>query len=258
MINLSSSDERIKKLIKKDYDECHIAVDDLFTLSLKKCKQSKVMYTVICEELVFSKQAKELADFYGKVAPIYAVSKKVYDRLCEKGNTSGIVVYTQIEQLDKKDLSKLQNILVCDGIEISGNIGTIFRTADATKIDAIIFTNLRAKVYDDKVLHASRGMIFEVPFAIMDLKDVQQFLKQNGFTSVLCEPEQGVDYKQFEYKGKKAYIVGSERYGADKSWFKQENVEFLKIPMDGVMDSLNVGVAASLIMYEVRYGKGTK
>lgn len=255
MINLSASDERIKKLIKKDYDKCCIAVDDLFTLSLNSCKNSDVQYSIICEELVFSNQAKELVLHYSKRAPCFYVSKKVYERVSEKGNTSGIIVYTRLEQISQTQLAKCQKVLVCDGIEISGNIGTIFRTAEATKTDAIIFTNQKAKVYDDKVVHSSRGMMFEVPFVIMDINQVQSFLTDNGFICVLCEPEQGVDYKAFNYDGKKAFVIGSERFGCDKTWFKLKNIEFLKIPMDGVMDSLNVGVAGSLIMYEVRYGR---
>lgn len=253
MINLGTSDERIKNLIKKKYEKNCIVVDDLWTLSLEKCKNSNLQFCLICEELIFSKEAKDLVEFYSKKTECFAVSKKVFERIASKDNLAGIVLYTKIDELNLSDFANFDRVLVCDGIEISGNIGTIFRTADATKIDAIIFTNLKAKVFDEKVVHSSRGMIFQVPFVILDFDDTVELLKQNNITPVVCEPEQGIDYKSFDYNKKLAFVFGSERFGSDKRWFDQKETAFLKIEMGGVMTSLNVSVAASLVMYESFY-----
>ena len=255
MINIGIQDNKIKQLIKKKYDKNHIIVDDLFTLSLDKCKYSKIKFSLICEELIHDEETRKLAEFYKNTTECYAISKKVFERIASKGNLAGIIIYTKIEEIKIKEFENFCKILICDGIEISGNIGTIFRTAEATKIDAIIFTNLKAKVFDEKVIHSSRGMIFQVPFIILSFNDTINLLKKFNITPVVCEPEQGVDYRDFNYKNNMAYVVGSERFGCDKRWFEQTSIKFLKIPMDGIMDSLNVGVAASLIMYEVRYGK---
>ncbi len=255
MINLGTSDERIRKLIKRDYDKNYIVVDDLFVLSLEKCKYSKIKFCLMCEELIKSDEAKSLADFYMQKCDCYAISKKVFERIASKDNLAGIIVYTKIEEVSLEKFKKFSKILICDGIEISGNIGTIFRTADATQIDAIIFTNLKAKVFDEKVVHSSRGMIFEVPFIVLNFDETTKLLQKNNITPVVCEPEQGVDYRNFEYCDKLAFVVGSERYGSDKRWFEQKPVKYLKIGMDGIMTSLNVGVAASLIMYEIKHKK---
>lgn len=253
MLNIGIQDEKIKKLIKKQYEKNHVVVDDLFVLSLDKFKYSNIKYSLICDELIYNEETIALANFYKKTTECYAISKKIFERIASKGNLAGIIVYTEIKELKIEDFKNFSKILICDGIEISGNIGTIFRTAEATKIDAIIFTNLKAKVFDEKVVHSSRGMIFQVPFIILSFKSTLDLLKKYKITPVVCEPEQGIDYKKFDYRNKFAYVVGSERFGCDKRWFEQNQIKYLKIPMDGIMDSLNVGVAASLIMYEVRY-----
>ena len=254
MRQIGIGDEKVKMLAKRKYDNGCIAVDDLFALGLEKCKNSGLRFCLICPEMVTSDQAKEIAAYYEKHTECFEVSKKVYERIAEKGNTCGIILYTEIKQMDKSKLKNAKLVLVCDGIEISGNIGTIFRTAEAVQADAIIFTNLRAKVFDDKILHSSRGMMFNVPFCIMDFDECKNALKENKILPVLCEPEQGKDFKEFDYNRKVALVVGSERFGADKRWFDVENCEYLRIPMFGEMDSLNVGVAASILLYEAKCG----
>ena len=254
MINLGASSEIIKNLIKKHYEPNYIVVDDLFVLSLDKCKQAQAKFCIICEELIYSDEAKKLAEFYVSKVQAYKVSEKVFERISSKENSAGILLYVQLEQIQQKCFSNFNKVLVCDGIEISGNIGTIVRTAEACNFDAIIFTNLKAKVYDEKIVHSSRGMIFVVPFIILPWEQTVTLLEQNNITPVVCEPEQGEDYKAFDYKGKYAYVVGSERFGCDNRWFNLNKVKYIKIPMLGQMHSLNVGVAASLIMYEATFG----
>lgn len=247
--------EKIKYLIGGKYlKDGFVLVDDLSILGLKTCKNSDIQFVVVCEELIESKEASEVLKYYSKF-DCYSVSQKVFNRIASKENCAGIMALTKLKQdslfLDKKNAL----VLVCDGLEISGNIGTIFRTAEAVQVDGIIFTNTKAKIIDDKVVRSSRGMIFNVPFIILDdLKDLIEILDSKKFRKVVCEPEQGTDLKEFNYLGKLAVVVGSERYGVDKIWF-ESNSEYLKIKMLGEMDSLNVGVATSIILYEAMYNR---
>ena len=255
MKQIGIGDEKVKMLAKRKYDPGCIAVDDLFALGLEKCKKSGLRFCLICPEMVTSEQVKGIANYYKEHTECFEVSRKVYEHVAEKGNTCGILLYTKIEQMNMCALEKAKLVLVCDGIEISGNIGTMFRTAEAVGADAIIFINLRSKVFDSKVLHSSRGMMFNVPFCEMSFEDCTKALGEHDIVPVLCEPEQGTDFKEFDYKRKVALVVGSERFGADKRWFNVKDCEFLKIPMFGEMDSLNVATAASLILYEAKYGQ---
>lgn len=258
MVAIGSNDDKVKNIIKGKFNDPNIiVVDDLFTLSLKQCKTSALQYMLICEDLVTSEEAKEIANYYKSKTECYSISQKTFQKISAKQTCAGMVLVTKIKQatLPNKPTSNLI-ILVCDALEISGNIGTIFRTAEATKVDIIIFCNQKAKIIDNKVLHASRGMIFCVPFIIVETtQNAINLLNTLDARPIICEPEQGTDFKAFEYCGNTALIVGSERYGVDKKWFELPNAKHLKIPMFGKMDSLNVAVATSLILYEAKYFK---
>ena len=130
------------------------------------------------------------------------------------------------------------------------------RTADASNADLVIFTNIKAKINDIKTIRASRGTIFTTPFiVIQDLSEVITYLKQNNSQIVICEPEQGINYHQFDYSGNIALIVGSERYGVSPEWFNLNNNKYIRIPMCSNVGSLNVGVATSIITYQAQITK---
>ena len=250
-MQIGSSNEIYKYILKKNYlKNNEIVVDDLFILNLEKCKKSILKFCIFCEELIVSEEARKILNYYSAKCPTYQVSLKLFERIASKENCAGILLCCKLsEPTINKNTSF---ILVCDGLEISGNIGTIFRTCEAVKIDLVIFTNIKAKINDDKVVRSSRGMIFNVPFIIMDnVNDVNEYLDKLNARKIICEPENGINFKKFNYDKTVALIVGSERFGVDKFWFNQ-NCEKLKISMYGEMDSLNVGVATSIILYEAK------
>ena len=256
-MQIGTADEHFKYIAKKEYEKNNeVVVDDLFILSLENCKKSQLKFCLYCEELIQSEQAQSILTYYKSACETFKVSLKLFNRIASKENCAGILVCCKINALPIK--SKEPLILVCDGLEISGNIGTIFRTCEAVAVDLILFTNINAKINDDKVVRASRGMIFNVPYVVIDdLKSANEYLNKFNARKIICEPEEGKDFKEIDYNGSVALIVGSERYGVNEYWFTQ-NCEKLKIPMFGQMDSLNVGVATSLILYEAKYNRNKK
>ena len=256
MQNIGSSHQIIKDIKHNNYTkQGYYVIDDLFILSLDKCKQSNVLLCILCPEEIISVDAQKIAEYYQNNYPTYTVSKKTYDTIASKQNCAGILVITQIKD-SLPTLNPNHTIIVCDGLENSGNIGTIFRTADASNVDLIIFTNIKAKINDIKTIRASRGTIFTTPFIILDdINDAISFLNKNNSQIVICEPEQGTNYHQFNYVGNIALIVGSERYGVNPEWFQLSNNKYIKIPMKSNVGSLNVGVATSIITYQAQISK---
>ncbi len=250
---LSSSNPIIHSIIKKEYqEEGYVLIDDLFILSLDEVKNSEIKYCFYCPSEISSQEAKETLKYYQNHCETYEINNKLFNRLSSKENCAGILVLAKPHEFKLNNLKRDPLVLVLDGLEIAGNIGTIFRSAEAINIDLIIFTNLRAKVPSDLLVRASRGMMFYVPFVVMkNTSEVNSFLIKSGIRRVICEPEQGINFKEFNYKGGLALIMGNERYGVDKGWFDL-GCEYLKIPMYGRMDSLNVAVATSLIIYEAK------
>lgn len=211
----------------------------------------------ICEEICESDYAKDIFNkLEEKAKNIYSVSKKTYQNIVIKKNSAGLfAIIKQEQKLDQNFISsKYENIVIIDGLEYPGNIGTIFRTADATKTDCILIVNSKSRVNNDKVISSSRGMIFKIPFFEVDALTIYEELAKNNFTIFLCEPKNGTSITKIDFSSKTAIVLGSERFGISDIWFTIPH-ENLYIPMSGSMTSLNVGVAASLIMYDIFFKK---
>lgn len=254
IIAINQTHDMIKKIRRNEFvKEDIFVVDDLFALSLAETKSSDILAVVFCDTLLFSDEAKELKAYYvAKAKDAYSVSEKVYLSISEKENCAGLTVILKKQPLDLKTaLAKSSFVLVNDGIEQSGNLGTIFRTADAVGVDLVINTNVKASVYQPKVLHASRGMVLKVPFINAASREVMTELVAQGYTIYLCEPEDGVSFDQVDYQGKIAIVIGCERFGIAKEWFEGQHKNIF-IPMFGTMTSLNVGVAGSIILYQAK------
>lgn len=254
VVAINQTHEIIKKIRKNVYvKEDTFVVDDLFALSLDQTKGSEILAVIFCDSLLFSEEAKVLKEYYIKKAKeVYSVSEKVYALISEKENCAGLTVILKKKKLGvSTSLEEASFVLINDGIEQSGNLGTIFRTCDAVGVDLVINTNIKASVYQPKVLHASRGMVLKVPFINADSREVMQELLTQGYTIYLCEPEQGVSFEKVDYQGKIAIVIGCERFGIAKEWFECQHQNIM-IEMFGTMTSLNVGVAGSIILYQAK------
>lgn len=243
--------QRIKLYKKKSVDGIFV-VEDLSILDDWKKEKGKAKTVVFCDELLSKELGKEVLEYYKDNSDeIYSVSSKVFLDLVEKGNAQGIVAiiekpFLSIEDLANKNYSF---VLVNDGIEIPGNLGTIVRTCDAVNVDLIINVNEKTKFNSPKVIQSSRGMILFKDIVSCSYEEAQEYLLNNKFNIFLGEPELGKSYDEYNYDGNVAIVVGSERFGIDQRWYEKEHKKVF-IPMLGRMGSLNVGVAASVLLYE--------
>lgn len=140
-------------------------------------------------------------------------------------------------------------ILILDGLEIPGNVGTILRSCDATNIDAVIITNKKTRINHPKLIRSSMGSCFTVPIIESNYDDVIKWLNHNKYKIVLTDTDAKLKYYDFDYKNRIAIVMGSEKYGIAEEWYKTNHTG-VSIPMLGYCDSLNVGIAATIILYE--------
>lgn len=190
----------------------------------------------------------ELAD---KAEEIHIVSNSTFSKLVEIGTSAGIFVLAKFPQTCLSDLNpkKHEVIVVLDGLEIPGNIGTIIRSCDGTETNAIIICNRKTRITHPKILRSSQGSCFKVPIIEDESENVIQWLIKNNYKIILADTDAKDYYYDEDYKGKVAIIMGSERYGISREWYNFDT-KMIKIPMYGDCDSLNVGIAATLILYE--------
>lgn len=211
---------------------------------------------VCCPDLIHSQQAKELTVACAKRAKlVYQVSAKVFRRIAERGNPDGLLSLVELHSITLEQISlKAQNlVMIADGVEIPGNIGTIVRTLEGIGADALILCNRRARITHPKVLKASQGACFFVPIVELDegVATVTEWLQEHHFKVYLADSRAERAYYQESYQGRIALVAGSERYGLSKPWYAQPH-QRIHIPMLGkTADSLNVAVAATILLYEI-------
>jgi RNA methyltransferase, TrmH family len=143
-------------------------------------------------------------------------------------------------------------VLVADGIEYAGNLGTLVRTADACAADAVVLTNGTARITHPKTFLASRGTVLTMP--VLEYASVGRAradLAAVGFTSYVADPVGATPYRWAGLGvGPTAIVVGSEGEGVCAQW--REGLSRVSIPMHGTADSLNVAASAAVLMFEAR------
>ena len=143
------------------------------------------------------------------------------------------------------------NIIILDGIQDPGNLGTIIRSCIAFNFTTIILGDNSVDLYNPKVVRATEGMIFHINVLRRNLGEFIPTLKNLGYKIVGTDVINGVDIKNLEHDDI-ALVLGSEGQGLSKS-VRELCDEFVYINMNESCESLNVGVAASILMYEVNH-----
>ncbi|MBI9015525.1 MAG: RNA methyltransferase [Clostridiales bacterium] len=225
----------------------HFVVEGLW--SHEKIIQTTTIIEVLyyCETLIRDKRELSILEKTKRIATnLYEISEKTMARLNSKGEPSCMVSICY----KKQTFNNLRKVIVLDGLENPGNIGTIFRTCDGAGIDAVLVVNQKAKINQYKVIKASMGGCFNIPWKCFDtIEACQTFLNKHEFSLLLAHP--GTESVRSHKESKEALVVGNERYGLSKEWFKMKH-QTMSIPMTGCCDSLNVGVAASILIYQIK------
>ena len=152
----------------------------------------------------------------------------------------------------KKEENISGNILILDNIQDPGNLGTIIRSAVAFSISTIIVSPDTVSIYNSKVLRSTQGLLFDVNIIVRDISSAIDDLKQNGYKIYGTKVDNGKNLKDIDSTNKYAVIMGNEGSGVNKDILDKCD-EYIYIPMNEKCESLNVGVATSIILYEMRY-----
>jgi TrmH family RNA methyltransferase len=140
--------------------------------------------------------------------------------------------------------------LVAEAVEKPGNLGAILRTADASKMDAIIVCDELLDVFHPNVIRNSLGCVFTVPVIVCSSDDAIDMLKKKNIQIFSTFMDESISLFDANLTGGVALVVGAEHQGLSASW---RNVgQNINIPMLGFVDSLNVSVASAVLMYEAR------
>lgn len=186
---------------------------------------------------------------------IYSVSPNVFENIKSTVNSQGIIAlieYNLMKSLDDNFCKRIKNCIILDSINDPGNLGTIIRLAEASSIDLIILANNCCNVYNTKTIRASMSSIFRTNIYISNnILDDLRLLKKCGFKIFATNINaNSYDYYKLDFKDKNVIIFGNEANGVSNELLN-ESEDYIKIPMNGNIESLNVAISVAVICYEI-------
>lgn len=145
--------------------------------------------------------------------------------------------------------------LIVESIERPGNLGTIFRSADAAGVDEIVVCDPQTDVFNPEVIRASIGTVFSTPVFEAQSGEALAWCRRHKVQTVAATPHTDLLYTSVDLTSPLAVVVGAEKVGLSEVWLVQADLQ-VRIPMLGQADSLNVATATTLLLYEVVRQRG--
>jgi RNA methyltransferase, TrmH family len=185
------------------------------------------------------------------------ISKEVYQKLAYRDTTEGILAVAKTKSLQLSDLKLPENplILVMEAIEKPGNIGAVLRTCDAAKVDAVIIANPKTDLYNPNIVRSSVGCLFTNQIATGTTEEVIAFLIEKNINFYSATLQNSTAYHTQDYTTPAALVVGTEATGLSQLW-REKATQNIIIPMQGEIDSMNVSVAAAILIFEAKRQRG--
>lgn len=224
-----------KLLLKKYRDEEGKFLVDGEHLVEEALKAGVLLEVIKCEDYI--------NDFD---VPTSLVTYDVIKKLSNTQNPQKVVGVCK--KIEEKEIGK--KIVILEDLQDPGNLGTIIRSSVAFNVDTIVVSDKTVDVYNDKVLRSSEGMLFHINIVKRDIDTFIDELHKNGYKVLGTKVDGGKTLKDVQVGEKFAIIMGNEGAGVSSNILDKCD-EYLYIPMNSLCESLNVGVATSIILYEL-------
>jgi TrmH family RNA methyltransferase len=211
----------------------------------------------ICPPLLTTPEAKRVAEKLGQsFGPFGAsieyqeVSQRAFERLAYGDRADGVVLVVRAPHAELGDLQLPPEplVVVTEDVEKPGNVGAILRSADAVGADAVIAVG-GTDLFNPNVIRASVSTVFSVPVAAASAAEAAAWLRERGVRIVAALVDARRLHIEADLRGPIALVLGSEASGLSEAW-RGADVEAVRLPMAGIADSLNVSVAAAVLLYE--------
>lgn len=179
------------------------------------------------------------------------LSTEAFQRLSQREHPDGLLAVAVLSAptLGEVDLSEASLVLVLDGLEKPGNLGSLLRVADGAGVDAVLLTGAGTDITNPNVIRSSMGSVFSVPTVGAGTAEALERLSRAGMQIVVAAPHAAETYWDADYREATALVVGAESTGVAKPWLAAAH-RLVAIPMKGLADSLNVATAGALLVYE--------
>lgn len=241
--------KRIKKLLSSAKERKQTGTFVIEGLRLVKEAPPEAVEELFVSESFSAAQGLDLS-LYQKTE---VIADDVYRSLSDTVSPQGVlaVVRMSAAAVDVSKLSKNCRLLLLDDMQDPGNLGTVFRTAEAAGVDAVFMSKGCVDLYNPKVIRSTMGSIFRVPYMIADLASVIARLKEEGITVYGAALEEATDYRSVSFPDALAIVIGNEGNGISPQVLHAVDRR-IHIPMVGKVESLNAAVSAAVLLFHVK------
>ena len=212
---------------------------------------SKIAYSPRLEKTGRGAELLSAARRKVKEAEWLYLSDDVMGTICDTQSHQGILAVLKMKEGNFEEIRQREGIiLLLSGLQDPGNLGTIFRVAEAGSVAGVIISQDTIDPYNPKVVRASMGSFFRVPFlADQDMGDCLKKLRSQGYRIWATAVQDGLSFWEMDFSKPTAVFFGQEGAGLPPHWLEEAD-GLLTVPMAPGVDSLNVAMAAGLIIYE--------
>jgi TrmH family RNA methyltransferase len=184
-------------------------------------------------------------------ARIVELGADAFESISSQVRPDGIAAVVERPPTGLERLPASSFLLLATGIERPGNLGTIVRTAEASGAHGLVVCDAQTDLFHSETVRGSVGTIFSLPLAEASRVEALSWIREQGIRVVAATPDGERSVWEGDYTAAGlVLVVGGERYGVDADWIAAAD-ETVRIPMSGRADSLNVAVAAGVVLFEV-------
>ena len=264
MENKISSNKNDKiKYLKKLYNSSKRKKEGKFILEgfrlIKQAYESgaRFDYLFVTNSFKNSEKYRELISNSKLQNNSYLITKKLLNEVADTVNPQGIIaIVSEIDYNIERIINENKKILVLDRIQDPGNLGTIIRTAAASGFEAVISLKGTVDIYNLKVLRATAGAIFNIPFLNkMNYSKFKEYLNREfaDYQLICSDVNTKKYYHKAKYDQKALLVIGNEGNGIRDDLLKKADLK-IKIPLNNNIESINAAMAAGILMYKINYG----
>lgn len=240
---------------KKIEDEDLFVIEGLWAYEKIMKSNIRIRNFMFCPEFIKNEEMLKMVRSIVSVADdSNLISSSLCSRLSSRNSGEGFFLLCSFQEENINDIELKENnlLVILDGLEKPGNIGTIIRSVDGAGGDGVIICNSKVRKTNQKLVKSSMGSSFLLPVINSDIRELIKWLKNNDFKIIVTDLKATKSHYNTDYKGRIAIIAGNEIHGISSIWNEQE-CERVIIPMFGEADSLNVGVATTMVVYEAAF-----
>ncbi len=243
--------KEVKKLKERKYrrEENKFLVEGFRFVSEALDSDFNVLQIFLCDNSLDKYKSFHINDRVKRDTKVYLLKENVFKTISSTDTPQGIIAVVDNKSLKISDINGFY--VLVDKIQDPGNMGTIIRTAHAAGALGIIITKGTVDIYNEKTLRATMGSIFHVPILEDNNFEIVNSLINKGFKILASSLQSDKNFYQLPLRHSKVIIcIGNEGNGISDEIYNIAHETF-KIPMPGGAESLNAGVAASIVMFEV-------